>query len=166
MASKHAYGLVSVEISDIAADGDVGTAWQTIGETVIGSAKITSTVATVQDFFAEESDSPIESLTTTPSSLEITWESYNLTPSNVIALYGGTGSDATLTWEAPDVLPTLYKSLRFTDKKGNVWVVARANLNSTLNVSFTKTDLGRITVTGKVLQPEKVGVKRITAVFA
>ncbi len=69
------------------------------------------------------------------------------------------------SWQAPDVLPTLYKSLRFTDKKGNVWVVARANLNSTLNVSFTKTDLGRISVAGKVLQPEKAGVKRLTAVF-
>lgn len=166
MASKHTTGLVSLEISDIAVDGDVGTTFVVVGETVKGSASLTSTDPTITDFDIEESDSPVESITTAQSTIELAWSTYNINSDTLIELYGGTvavGPPA--VWSAPDSLPDIEKSVRITDKKGNVVVFPRVKLTSKLGMSFSKDKVGQLDVKGKVLQPTKAGVKRMNVTY-
>jgi hypothetical protein len=254
--SKHAFGLASVEMSDVASDGGLGTAWQTIGETVTDSASLTTTSPSTTDFKVEESDSPVESTVSDPGISSFAWSSFDISAANLVALYGGTrtasvpaggvgsfgtivggssytngtytnvsliggtgtGAKATIvvsggsvtsvtktvagsgytigdvlsalsgdiggtgtgfsvpiatrtvlipeTWDAPDTIPVLYKSLRLTDKKGNVITIPRSQITTTLGLSFSKTKLGQVNMTAKILQPEKTGVKRYSIQYA
>jgi hypothetical protein len=88
--SKHAFGLALVEISDLAADGDIGTAWQPVGETVADSASLTSTTPSNTDFKIEESDAPVESVVSTPAITSFAWSTYNIDYDSLILLFGGT----------------------------------------------------------------------------
>jgi hypothetical protein len=254
MATKHAFGLALVEMSDVASDGGLGTAWQTIGETVTDSASLTTTSPSTTDFKVEESDSPVESTVSDPGISSFAWSSFDISAANLVALYGGTrtagisgvigtfgtitggssytngtytnvsltggtgtGAKGTIvvsggavtsvtktaggsgyavsdvlsaaagtiggtgtgfsvpvatittsaeTWDAPDTIPVLYKSLRLTDKKGNVITIPRSQITTTLGLSFSKTKLGQVNMTAKILQPEKTGVKRYSIQYA
>jgi len=165
--SKHVLGLNSVEIADIANDGGVGTVWTVIGETALGSATLSSTDATTTDIKIEESDSPVESIVSDPSVINVNWSSYNLDADAMVLLYGGTKTTGPpVKWDAPDALPVIEKSLRVTDKKGNVVVMPRVSIKTKLNLSFKKDGLGQLDMSATVLQPTKSGTKRLTITYA
>lgn len=90
--AKKVLGLASVKISDIASDGGMGSDFFTVGETVKGSANLTSEDNTVTDFEIEESDSPIESVVTAFGKLLINWSSFNIGFRLLYKLFGGTGN--------------------------------------------------------------------------
>lgn len=92
---------------------------------------------------------------------------------------GGTGTGFTIDaatvqtssaqqelWEAPDAFPDVEVSLELTDKKGNVVKLPRNKISAKFNLSFNRTSLGQIDMVATVLQPTKVGEKRITIAFA
>jgi hypothetical protein len=162
MAAKHAFGLAKIEFAPIAGDGDVGTVWQEVGETALGTCQLTSTDPQTTDFNIEESDSPIESTISTPAEINVALSTYNISPSQLEDLYGGTVTAGPPdVWEAPDQLPELEYSWKLTDKKGGIWVIPRGKVSSKLNVSFAKDKLGQLDINVKILQPTKTGVKRI-----
>lgn len=88
--AKHTYGLATIKIGDIASDGGVATSFVEVGETVIGTAKMTSEDATTTDFNIEESDSPIESIVSTPSKITLVWSTYNVDSVTLGKFLGGT----------------------------------------------------------------------------
>lgn len=91
---------------------------------------------------------------------------------------GGTGSGFTVPvsavhataanekWEAPDSFADTELSVQATDNKGNIVNFPRMKLSSKPSLSFRKDGLGQIDITGTVLQPTKVGEKRMTIIFA
>lgn len=167
MANPKIFGLTLVELAPVAADGGVGTAFIPVGETVIGSASITSTDPTSTDFNIEESDSPVESIVSDPAKLSFSWSSYNVSADQLVELYGGIKTvGPPVSWEAPDALPDVVRSIRLTDKKGNVITIPRAKISTKLSLSFAKDKLGQLDMTATVLQPTKVGVKRLKIVYA
>lgn len=109
----------------------------------------------------------------------ITHGGYGYTVADVLSAaaadIGGTGTGfavpvATLTnssgtynmWEAPDAFPDVERSVKLTDKDGKVYSFPRMGLAPKIGISFSKTKLGQIDITAKVLQPTKAGEKRVT----
>lgn len=90
--AKKIFGLASVKIADIAGDGGMGTALQTIGETVSGTATMTQEDNTTTEFKIEESDSPIESIVSSAGKITFAWSSYNVSYKTLVKLLGGTGN--------------------------------------------------------------------------
>jgi hypothetical protein len=256
--SKHAFGLATVEIADVASDGGIGTAWQPVGETVADSASLTSTTPSNTDFKIEESDAPVESVVSTPAVISFAWSTFNIDYDSLVLLFGGTktltaalggvnsfgaitggssytngtylnvpltggagtGAYADITiaggavtavsirakgsgyvvanslsaaaaniggtgtgfavavatvqtgtavagsWDAPDSLPVLEKSLRLTDKKGNIVTIPRASISTKLSMSFSKTKLGQLDMIATILAPTKTGVKKMSIQYA
>lgn len=165
--AKHTFGLAKIEYADIAGDGGAGTSFTEIGETVNGSCTITSTDPQTTDFNIEESDSPVESVVSTPAEISLATSTYNVEADQLVALFGGTKTAGPpVVWEAPDQLPEMEKTFRLTDKKGNVILIPRAKIQSKLNISFAKDKLGQLDLAIKVLQPNKSGVKRLKITYA
>lgn len=70
------------------------------------------------------------------------------------------------TWDAPDAFPDIERSIKLTDKKGNVVKIPRAKISTKLGLSFSKTSLGQLDMIATVLQPAKAGTKRLSIEFA
>jgi hypothetical protein len=91
MASKtKVFGLSSVKMGAIAGDGGMGTSLEAVGETVAGTASMTSEDNTVTDFNIEESDSPVESVVSAFGKVTFNWSSYDVGGRNMEKFFGGT----------------------------------------------------------------------------
>lgn len=90
--AKKILGLASIKIAPIASDGGMGTDFFTVGETVAGTASMTSEDNTVTDFTIEESDSPVESVVTQQGKISINWSTYSVNYRTLNKLFGGTGN--------------------------------------------------------------------------
>jgi hypothetical protein len=87
--AKHNFGLVSVEMGTIGGGGTMSTSLSTVGETAIGSATMTTADPTITDFNIEESDSPVESIVTTPGKISFAWSTFNIEPDEMVRFFGG-----------------------------------------------------------------------------
>lgn len=171
--SKHIFGLANVELSDIAVDGSIGTAFVPVGETVSGTAEMTTTDPTVNDITIEESDSPVESIVQ-PGISQIAWSTYNIDGAQLVKFFGGTytpqsGVDPDIIpakYTPPASVPDIEKSVKVTDKKGNVVTVTRAKISAKLGLSFKKDTLGKVDIVAKILDPTKAGEPRYTIEYA
>ncbi len=88
--AKHTLGLTSVKMGAIAGDGGMGTVLDLIGETVSGTATLTTEDNTTTDFTIEESDSPVESIVTARGKISFAWSSYDVSALNMYKFFGGT----------------------------------------------------------------------------
>lgn len=125
--AKHNLGLISVELGEIESDGALSTSLTPVGETVIGSATMTTADPTITDFNIEESDSPIESIVTAPGKVTFAWSTYNIEPAEMVRFFGGTieapdsdGGVATVGVITPGTLYTtgVYEDVSFTGGTG------------------------------------------------
>ncbi|MEO6610746.1 MAG: hypothetical protein ABIT05_01395 [Chitinophagaceae bacterium] len=88
--AKHTFGLANVEMGAIAGDGGMGTVLEAIGETVSGTAQMTTEDPTITDFNIEESDSPVESVVSTAGKISLAWSTYDVSGYNMYKFFGGT----------------------------------------------------------------------------
>lgn len=167
--AKRIFGLQKVEIAPIAVDGGLGTDWMIIGETVVGSASITTEDNQTTDIFEEESDSPLESIVTQAGKMSFNWSTYRLDPVVLVRLLGGVHTPASEgvpeKWDAPDSFPDIEASVRWTDKKGVVVQSPRVKISSKMGVSFTKDALGQLDMVGTILKPTKANTARMSIIF-
>lgn len=87
--AKHVFGLASVKMGAIAGDGGMGTTLETVGETVTGTATMTTEDNTVTDFNIEESDSPVESVVTAFGKITFAWSSFDVAARQLYKFFGG-----------------------------------------------------------------------------
>ncbi len=92
--AKHTFGLQSVKLGEVEEDGGMSTALVEVGETVTGSATMTTEDNQVTDFNIEESDSPVESVVTTPGKITFAWSTFNTAAEIMVRFFGGTVVDA------------------------------------------------------------------------
>ncbi|HEY8687666.1 MAG TPA: hypothetical protein VIM07_00410 [Chitinophagaceae bacterium] len=92
--SKHTFGLQNVEMGKVAVDGGMGTVLTAVGETVSGTAEMTTTDPTITDITIEESDSPIESIVEAGIT-QMAWSTYNVDGDQLVKFFGGVFTPAT-----------------------------------------------------------------------
>lgn len=92
--AKKIFGLASAKFGPVASDGGMGTALNTIGETVAGTASITTEDNQTTDFNIEESSSPVETIVSQEGKISFAWSSYKLGYSVLKKMFGGTGNFA------------------------------------------------------------------------
>jgi hypothetical protein len=91
MASKtKVFGLASCQMGAIANDGGMGTSLEDVGETVSGTASMTTEDNTVTDFTCEETDSPVESIVSAFGKITFAWSTYNVGARMLYKFFGGT----------------------------------------------------------------------------
>jgi hypothetical protein len=76
------------------------------------------------------------------------------------------GSATKSTYEPPSTQPEVEKSLKITDKKGNIFEFVRVKFAAKKNFSFQGTRLGAIDIVATVLTPTKSGVSNWKATYA
>lgn len=152
-------GVKAVELSAIAADGDVGTAFAPLGLTKEGTVKFNFADATITELKVEEFADAADS-DTAEGEKTIQFTVANPDEDTLVALFGGTktGTDATAKFSSATTAVTIEKSLKITSNKGLGFIFPRV-----LITSKPTSDVGRgqwlgIDVTCKVLKPTKDGV--------
>ncbi|MVM35262.1 hypothetical protein GO755_34895 [Spirosoma sp. HMF4905] len=152
-------GIVSIALGAINVDGGPGTTLATLGLTKKGTAKIQQDDGTTTDIMAEESDTPVESITTAGSTTFV-WTILNPDIDTAIALFGGTatGTSPNRVWNMPASVVAIEQTVKITPTKGMSVIFPRAQVTVKLNGDFTKEDVFGFDVSIKALQPTKSGV--------
>lgn len=90
--AKRTYGLglVTIKMGAIAGDGGMGTSLTTLGDTVQGSATLTSADDTKTDFNIEEETDPVQSIVSQKGKKTLAWSCYNVAPTQLALFFGGT----------------------------------------------------------------------------
>lgn len=78
----------------------------------------------------------------------------------------GNGSGTYNVWEAPDAFPDVERSVKLTDKNGNIYKFPRMSIAPKVGISYSKTSLGQVDIVATVLQPTKSGEKRMTIQYS
>lgn len=164
--SKFKLGLVNVLLGAIAGDGGMGTALTAVGDTVAGSATMTTADDTKTDFNTEESSSPVMSIVSQEGAITLTWSTFNNNVDNLVRMFGGTkvpgnGTTTGDRWEAPDSFPEIEQSVKVQWKTGGYIEIPRAKIAAKMNLSFKKDSLSQIDITATVLQPSKAATPRM-----
>lgn len=162
---KHKLGLVNIKIGNVAVDGGMGTTLVAVGDTVAGSATLTTEEAQITDFNIEESDSPVLSIKTEADQITLNWSTFANDATTLQKMFGGTvvpaASGVGETWLAPDVVPEIEQSIEVQWKQGGKIQIARAKITAALNMSFKRDTLSQIDITARVLQPTKANEPRL-----
>lgn len=149
-------GVSKIEFSAIAADGDVGDDFETLGLTQEGTCKINFADATITELKVEEFASAADSdISEGEKTVEFTIA--NPDEDTFVALFGGikSGTDRAVAFLAPLTSVNIEKSLKITPVKGLGFIFPRV-----LVTAKPTSDVGRgtwmgIAVTCRVLKPTK-----------
>lgn len=166
MAKKKIFGLTSVLLGAIASDGDMGTTLtELLGATAKDSASLIFTPPTTEDIEIEEEDAVYDVLNTANGKWELKLESFNVSAKTLGDTMGGTytaGVDpAPDTWEAPSSYILKEMSAKVTTRNGVVIDLPRVKIMAAPSLNFAKGALGRLAITGTVMQPTKSGVSHM-----
>lgn len=153
--AENIYGLTAIKMGDPELDGGMCLApVEVFGQTVTGSAIITTTDPTTSDIECEEKDDPILSITN-KGTMNLAFSTYNIDPASLQKAFGGTVTGD--TWEAPDSSPEIIQSIRLETKNSRFVELPKVKLNPRLGIAFDKTTPGKIDFTCTILAPDKAG---------
>jgi hypothetical protein len=157
-------GLSSIEIGAIASDGGMGTTLATLGYTFQDTCKLTQEDPETTDFYAEEVDDPVFSMSKAGKTT-FAFSIMNPELATLQSMLGGTvtGTGDAAKWSAPATMPVIEKSVKITPQQGLVFEIPRMKIVSKINGEFSKKGLLLLEVTGTALQPTKSGTTKYTA---
>lgn len=160
--AKKSIGLTSWKMGAIAGDGGMGTSLTQVGATVADSAAITTETGTTSDFNIEESDSPYYSIESSPGKVVLALSTFDVDLDTMARFWGGTVlTGPPRTWDMPDTLPTIERSIEINTKDGWKLEIPRATITVRMQWNLKKTALAQLDIEATILQPTKSGVKRI-----
>jgi hypothetical protein len=157
-------GLASIEVGDIAADGGMGQSLAQLGLTYQDTCKMTTEDPETTDFYAEEVDDPVFSM----SRAGKTTFAFSIMNPELVTLQklmGGTitGTGDAAKWSPPDTMPIIEQSVRITPQQGLKYEIPRLKIVAKVNAEFSKKALLLVEVVGTVLKPTKAGIKKYEA---
>lgn len=166
------FGLQKVEIGDPESDGSMGTSLTEVGETVSGTAQFVGADPTVTNIPIEESDTPLLSLSKKGEDT-YSWSSYNMDGAQLAKILGGTftpqsGTDPDIVpaqYDAPLDSVAIYKSVKITDKKGNVIQIPKANITAKFNAVFTGDKVAQVDIKATVNTPDKANLAPYSIIY-
>lgn len=151
-------GLQKIEFGTIPADGGMTNQWFRLGYTRRETFSFNSEDGDTTDFYSEESDTAIDSITVPgKESFELDLMNFNL--ETLQKLFGGTikgtGDDA--IYCAPNKIEAKEWSCKITPEKGYIFAYPRVSIMPKLSGSFTKNELMQIHLVCTILEPTKEG---------
>lgn len=157
-------GLSKIEVGAIASDGGMAADGdlKALGYTYQDTCKMTQEDPETTEHYAEEVDDPVVSTSRGGKTL-FNYSIMNPSVTVMADLLGGTADEDTNSWEAPDKLPTVEKSVRITPEQGLKFEIPRMKLVSKINADFSKKGILLIEVAGTVIQPETKSVRKMKA---
>jgi len=164
-------GLSKIEVGTIANDGDIASTFEQLGYTYKDTCTMSQDDAQEDEFYAEEEDDPVASISTAGKT-NFAFSLMNPSPEAMVTLMGGTASKSSQeltdndTWEAPNKIEQIEKSVRITPVQGFRIDVPRMKLTAKINAEFKKSGIFLVEVKGTVLVPTKSGVKKMKATTA
>lgn len=90
ITTKRILGVATVKLGDIETDGGMSLSLSAFGDTVRDSVLVSNTEGTKQEFFIEESDDAVESITSAKGATTAAWSTTNTDPATMEELFGGT----------------------------------------------------------------------------
>ncbi len=149
MASIATFGLSKIEAKAVSAvDGD----YKILGMTYQDTCTLTQNEPEEIEHYAEESDSPIVSVSR-PGKIILSFSIMDADVDTLVSLLGGNKGENG-SWNAPEVIPSIEMSLRVTPKSGMVIEIPRARVVAKFNGSFSRSGVFLISVTATVLKAE------------
>lgn len=156
MAEVRTLGLLKIEISAIAGDGGLGTAFATIGKTYKDTADLQGADPEVFEHHSEESDDP-EEIVVTKGKVTVKWSIFDSDPDTLVKALGGTstGTAPNKIWSAPDLATNIEQSIKITPKAGKIISIVRAKLVAKINYKLSKNGIFMVDITATILTPTK-----------
>jgi len=158
-AEKYAYGIASVKFgipTGLSTMPGTLTAW---AQTVRGSLTLSEDEAQTKEFNVEEATTAVKRIVTSVGSLAIKWRAYDLTPSLVVVVKGGTagtagsGGTAKLTYAGPVSVTTLELALEITTTNGVVFNIYKASVLARFDGGVSAESLLEMEVNATALDP-------------
>lgn len=159
MAEKRSFGLKSIKIGAVGADGGMGADLAALGVTSEGTAVFSKDEDEVKEFFSEENDDPIE-IITKKGKTTLQFGIVDVTPSTLVKVLGGTvdvSVPATPVWKAPATAPSIEKSIEVITKKDVKIEIPRALITASIDWNLGKEALATVKIKATVLTPTKEG---------
>jgi hypothetical protein len=161
-AEKYAYGIASVEYGTPTGTATMPGSVTQWAQTVEGSFTLSEDESQTKDFKVEEVTTPVKSIVTEAGSLKIKWRAYDITPSLVAIMKGGTagteaGPPAYLTYDGPTSVAAKDLALRITTTNGVIFNIYKAACVGRFDGSLSRTDLLEMEVSATVLDPGNAG---------
>lgn len=159
MAETRLLGVSSIQISDIAADGDVGTVFASLGNTYKDTAEITQEQDADIEHICEESDDPF-AIVAGVKKTKLKWTITDFTPANLVKILGGTAAGVAPadTWVPPATTSIIEKSVKITPAAGKTITYPRVALRATINYKLARAGIAQVVIEGRVMTPTKAGV--------
>jgi len=168
MAEKKVFtlGLSKIEVGAVGGSGDKAE----LGYTYQDTCKMTQEDAETTDFYAEEVEDPVVSISRAGKTI-FEFSLMNPSPDTMEELMGGTAGKTTTgatdndKWDAPDKAPNIEKAITITPEQGLKFDIARAKVEAKINAEFSKKGILLIDVKATVLKPAS-GAKLTATVVA
>ncbi|GAA4328568.1 hypothetical protein [Flaviaesturariibacter amylovorans] len=168
--AKRNYGLAKVEFGDIESDGGVATSFTEVGDTVSDSMALTSTDPQTTDFNTEQSDSPIETIVSTPAQISLAFSTYDVSAEVLEKLFGGSETTGLVKTFGTITPGSSYTNGTYTNVAltGGAGTGAKATIvvAGTVVTSVTLTEAGSGYVAGNSLSAAAVNIGGTGSGFA
>ena len=163
MAEVRTIGLSSIQISDIAGDGGLGTSFATLGKTYKDTAEMTQADPEITEHYSEESDEPEETISKRGKTT-VKWSIIDTDPDTLVKVLGGTstGTAPNKVWSAPDAATNIEKSIKIVPSAGATISIVRAKLHAKINYKMARTGIFMVDIVATVLDPTKAATAPMT----
>jgi len=155
MATNHSFKLKRILFGNLAADGGMSTTLtEKFGETVLGTARFGGEDTTTTNFFVEEHDDAVESISVA-GVLSFTFSTHNASQTAFLNAFGGTIVAG--VYHAPDSEQDIEQSIRAELQTGLFFEFTRVKVKARPSLTMAKDTIGQIDFTCTILKPSKTG---------
>lgn len=156
---KYAYGVKSVKFGTPTGGSTMPGSMTAWAQTVRGSLTLSEDEATKKEFKVEEASSPVKEIVTDAGALTMKWRAYDLTPTLVAVVKGGTagtagtGATATVTYAGPVSVAAMELALEVETTNGAKFLIYKASVVARFDGGISAENLLEMEVSAKALDP-------------
>jgi hypothetical protein len=154
-AEKYAYGIASVKFGTPTGSATMPQSLTAWAQTVKGSLTISEAESQTKKFHVEETTTPVKEVVSDAGALSVKWRAYDITPSLVEIVKGGTAGSGTgvLTYAGPTSVAAKELALEITTTNGVVWNIYKCSILARFDSAISAEQLLEMEVSGTALDP-------------
>jgi len=157
ITKRRLYGITTIKIGACGAGGTMGGTLTSIDKLKRDSVVFSKDIVETQDLMLEETEYPDFQLFLTGKPFVFEWETYSITPTNLMKAFGGTNTTTTV-WKAPVTESLLEQSVEICTKsvEGHYMKInlIRCAVKAQLTAPLKRGDAGTIKFTATTLIPQ------------